>query len=78
MTRPIQYACDPAERYCECGHCDLPPAPHIDLGDVVRIQRATFTLSTFLILLAGLLALYVIGLARTEGIHRTIIAERTV
>ncbi|MGF6253818.1 hypothetical protein [Ensifer sp. LBL] len=78
MTRPIQYACSPAERYCECGRCQLPPAPCIDLGGVVQLQRATFTFSTFLILLAGLLAFYAIGFAKTEGVHRTIIAERTV
>ncbi len=76
--RPIQYACDPAERYCECGHCQLPPAPNVDLDALQEFNAAAYSVATFIILLAALLAFMAIGFANTEEIHRKIVAERTV
>lgn len=67
MTHPVSYACDPAQRYCECGHCDLPPARNIDLDAVANLNRATTATATFLILLAALLGLMAVGLLNTEG-----------
>lgn len=78
MTRPIQYACDPAARYCECSRCQLPPARSIDLDELAEFNRATYGAATFIILLAALLAFMAIGFANTEEIHREIVAERTV
>ncbi len=77
-TRPIQYACDPAARYCECGHCTLPPARNIDLDALAEFNRASYGVATFIILLAALLAFMAIGFANTEEIHRKIVAERAV
>ncbi|MBD9510038.1 hypothetical protein IB265_25010 [Ensifer sp. ENS10] len=76
--RPIQYACSQADRYCECGHCQLPPARNIDLDGLAEFNRATYGVATFIILLAALLAFMAIGFANTEEIHRKIVAERTV
>lgn len=67
MTRPVSYACDPAQRYCECGHCDLPPARNIDLDGLKQFNRAAYAASTFIILIAALLGLMAVGLLRTEG-----------
>ncbi|RVG81316.1 hypothetical protein [Sinorhizobium meliloti] len=67
MRRPVSYACDPAQRYCECGHCALPPARNIDLEAVANLNRATTVTATFFILLATLLGLMAVGLLRTEG-----------
>lgn len=78
MTRAIQYACDPAARYCECGHCALPPARNIELDDLVTLNRPTFALSALLILLASIIALYAIGAWQTERVHTDIIKARTV
>lgn len=78
MTRPIQYACDPAARYCECSRCQLPPAPNVDLDKLAEFNRATYGAATFIILLAALLAFMAIGFANTEEIHRKFVAERTV
>lgn len=78
MTRPIQYACDPADRYCECGHCQLPPERSIDLDELAEFNRASYGAATFIILLAALLAFMAIGFANTEEIHRKIVAERAV
>ncbi len=77
-NRPVQYACDPANGYCECSHCQLPPARNIELDELAEFNRATYGAATFIILLAALLAFMAIGFARTEDIHRSIIAERTV
>ncbi|AII27763.1 hypothetical protein B9J07_12860 [Sinorhizobium sp. LM21] len=78
MTRPIQYACDPAARYCECGHCRLPAVRNIDLDRLAEFNRATYGAATFIILLAAFLAFMAIGFANTEEIHRKIVAERAV
>ncbi|WP_457586173.1 hypothetical protein [Ensifer canadensis] len=78
MTRPVSYACDPANAYCECGACELPPARNIALDDLVSLNRPTFALSTLLILIAGILAIYAIGAWQTERIHTDIIKGRTV
>lgn len=78
MTRPIQYACDPAARYCECSRCQLPPAPNVDLDALQEFNAAAYSLATFIILLAALLAFMAIGFANTEEIHRKIVAGRTV
>jgi hypothetical protein len=67
MTRPVSYACDPGNRYCECGHCALPPARNIDLDAVANLNRATSATATFLILLSALLGLMAVGLLNTEG-----------
>ena len=67
MTHPVSYACDPAQRHCECGRCTLPPARSIDLDAVASLNRATTATATFLILLAALLGLMALGLLRTEG-----------
>ncbi|MEZ0003818.1 hypothetical protein [Sinorhizobium fredii] len=76
--RPVQYACSPAERYCECGHCRIEPARNIDLDELAEFNRATYGAATFIILLAALLAFMAIGFANTEEIHRKIVTERTV
>jgi hypothetical protein len=78
MTRPIVYACDPAHRYCECGHCALPPARNIDLDAVANLNRATTATAMFLILLALVLGIYAAGLWKTEQVHKAIVAERNV
>ncbi|HEV7319435.1 MAG TPA: hypothetical protein VGO04_12605 [Ensifer sp.] len=78
MTCPIQYACDPVARYCECSRCQLPPAPNADLDALQEFNAAAYSLATFIILLAALLAFMAIGFANTEEIHRKIVAERTV
>lgn len=77
-SRPVRYACSPAERYCECGRCSLPPARNIDLDALQEFNAAAYSLATFIILLAALLAFMAIGFANTEEIHRKIVAERTV
>jgi hypothetical protein len=78
MTRPIQYACSPSEGYCECSRCDLPPARNIDLDAVANLNRATTATASFLILIAALLALFVVGFWKTEQVHKAIVAERNV
>ncbi|QRY69146.1 hypothetical protein JVX98_13055 [Ensifer sp. PDNC004] len=78
MTRPIQFACDPAARYCECGHCTFPPARNIDLDALAKANRDFSAAAYFMILLFALLAFMAIGFANTEEIHRKIVAERTV
>lgn len=78
MTRPVSYACDPAARYCECGHCQLPPARNIDLDGLVEFNRASFTVAYFLLLLAALLAFMAIGFVNTEEVHREIVKSRSV
>ncbi|KSV69829.1 hypothetical protein D9M68_150820 [compost metagenome] len=77
-SRPVSYACDPANRYCECGACQLPPARNIDLDGLAEFNRATYGVAAFIILLAAFLAFMAIGFANTEEIHRKIVAERTV
>ncbi|MDW9709989.1 hypothetical protein CN221_11310 [Sinorhizobium meliloti] len=77
LTRPISYACDPARRYCECGHCVLPPARNIDLDAVANLNRATSATATFLILIAALLGLMAVGLLRTESaMHRAAVINQ--
>lgn len=78
MTRPVSYACDPAERYCECGRCALSPARNIDLDAVANLNRATSATAMCLILIAVVLGIFAVGLRRTEQVHRAIIAERNV
>ncbi|ASP64418.1 hypothetical protein [Sinorhizobium meliloti] len=78
MNRPVAYACDPAQRYCECGRCDLPPARNIDLDAVANLNRATTATATFFILVAFVLAIYAIGAWKTEQVHREIVKARSV
>lgn len=78
MTHPVSYACDPGARYCECGHCQLTPARQIDLAPIEGLNRATFTLSMFLILLCAVLAFIAIGSWNTEQVHTDIIKARSV
>ncbi|OMQ44723.1 hypothetical protein [Ensifer sp. 1H6] len=78
MTRPVSYACDPAARYCECGHCRLPPARNIDLDAIAEFNRASYATAYFLLLLCALLAFMAIGFVNTEEVHRKIVAERTI
>ncbi|MBD9519323.1 hypothetical protein IB262_05370 [Ensifer sp. ENS02] len=77
-NRPIEFCCDPANGFCECQSCTLPPARNIDLDGLAEFNRATYGAATFIILLAALLAFMAIGFANTEEIHRKIVAERTV
>ena len=78
MTHPVSYACDPAQRYCECGRCDVPPARNIDLDAVANLNRATTATATFLILLAAVLAVFAVGFWNTEQVHRHIVKARNV
>ena len=78
MTRPIQYACSPAERYCECGLCRLPPARNIDLDAIAEFKRASYATAYFLLLLCALLAFMAIGFVNTEEVHREIVKSRNV
>lgn len=78
MTRPVSYACDPAARYCECGHCQLPPARNIDLDALAEFNRASYATAYFLLLLCALLAFMAIGFVNTEEVHKSIIADRSV
>ncbi|MGH0280784.1 hypothetical protein [Sinorhizobium meliloti] len=78
MTRPISYACDPAQRYCECGRCDLPPTRNIDLDAVANLNRATTATAMCLIFLATVLGVLAVGLWKTEQVHKAIVAERNV
>ncbi|MDW9984775.1 hypothetical protein GOC13_23015 [Sinorhizobium meliloti] len=78
MTRPVSYACDPGNRYCECGRCTLPPARNIDLDAVANLNRATTATATFLILLAAVLAVFAAGFWNTEQVHRQIVKARNV
>jgi len=78
VTRPVSYACDPAQRYCECGRCALPPAPNIDLDAVAKLNRATTATAMCLILIALVLSVFSVGLWRTEQVHKAIVAERNV
>ncbi len=78
MSRPVAYACEPAQRYCECRHCNLPPARNIDLDAVANLNRATTATATFFILLAFVLAIYAAGAWKTEQVHRQIVKARSV
>ncbi len=78
MTRPISYACEPAARYCECGHCQLPPARNIDLDALTEFNRAAYSTAMFLILLSAVLAFVAIGTWNTERAHREIVEARSV
>jgi hypothetical protein len=78
MTHPVSYACDPAQRYCECGRCTLPPARNIDLDSVANLNRATTATATFLILLAAVLAVFAVGFWHTEQVHLHIVKARNV
>ncbi|KQY78617.1 hypothetical protein ASD52_01855 [Ensifer sp. Root142] len=78
MERAVSYACDPAARYCECGDCQLPPARNIDLDAIAEFNRASYATAYFLLLLCALLAFMAIGLVRTEEVHKSIIADRSV
>ncbi|MQV04133.1 hypothetical protein [Sinorhizobium meliloti] len=78
MNRPVAYACDPAQRYCECGHCTLPPARNIDLDAVANLNRATTVTAMCLIFLATVLGVLAVGLWKTEQVHKAIVAERNV
>ncbi|MFQ6184412.1 hypothetical protein ACLMJV_21000 [Sinorhizobium meliloti] len=78
MTRPISYACDPAQRYCECGRCNLPPARNIDLDAVANLNRATTATAMCLIFLATVLGVLAVGFWKTEQVHKAIVAERNV
>lgn len=78
MTRPISYACDPGNHYCECGRCALAPARNIDLDAVANLNRATTATAMCLVLIALLLGIFAAGLWRTEQVHKAIVAERNV
>ncbi|ASP70320.1 hypothetical protein CDO28_01265 [Sinorhizobium meliloti] len=78
MNRPVAYACDPAQRYCECGHCDLPPARNIDLDAVANLNRATTATAMCLIFLATVLGVLAVGFWKTEQVYKAIVAERNV
>ncbi|RVH27858.1 hypothetical protein [Sinorhizobium meliloti] len=78
MTRPVSYACDPAQGYCECGRCALPPARNIDLDAVANLNRATTATAMCLVLIALLLGIFAAGLWRAEQVHKAIVAERNV
>lgn len=49
-----------------------------DLDALKRSNRAFYDAACFLILLFAVVATLAVGFMRTEDIHRTIIAERTV
>lgn len=78
MTRPVSYACDPAQRYCECGRCAIPPARNIDLDAISKLNRTAYTTAMFLILLAAVLGVLAVGFWRAEQVHKAIVAERNV
>jgi hypothetical protein len=69
-TRPVSYACDPANGYCECSHCQLPPRREIKVDALAEHRRATSITVNFLLLLAALLAFMAIGFANTEEVHQ--------
>jgi len=78
MTRPIQYACDPSARYCECGHCSLPPARNIDLEPMKGFNRAATGFGISLLLVFAIAIILAAGFVRTESIHRDIVFRRSV
>ncbi|AIL99972.1 hypothetical protein RWA02_17045 [Sinorhizobium meliloti] len=78
MTRPISYACDPGNHYCECGRCALAPARNIDLDAVANLNRATTATAMCLIFLATVLGVLAVGFWKTEQVHKAIVAERNV
>lgn len=78
MTRPISFACDPANRYCECGHCALPLEREVALGALAEYNRATNVTVNFMILVAAILAFGTISAWNTEKAHHEIVKARSV
>ncbi|MDW9972054.1 hypothetical protein GOB98_18500 [Sinorhizobium meliloti] len=78
MTRPVSYACDPAQRYCECGRCDLPPARNIDLDGIKQFNRASYSLAMSLIFLAAVLGVLAAGFCNADRVQELVAHERNV
>ncbi len=55
MPRPISFACDPAEQYCECGQCALRPRRDMNLDALAEFNRATSVTVHLVILAASVL-----------------------
>ncbi|MDX0424484.1 hypothetical protein GOC88_16620 [Sinorhizobium medicae] len=78
MNRPISYSCDPAQRYCECGHCALPPARNIDLDAVANLNRATTATAMSLIFLAAVLGVLAAGFWNADRVQELVAHERNI
>ncbi|KQU85473.1 hypothetical protein ASD00_32850 [Ensifer sp. Root31] len=70
MTSSISFACDPANRYCECGHCAVPPAQKVKFDALAKYNRATNVTVHFIILVAAILAFGTVSAWNTEKAHR--------
>ena len=55
MPRPISFACDPPEQYCECGQCTLRPRRDMNLDALAEFNRATSVTVHLVILAASVL-----------------------
>lgn len=78
MTRPIQYACDPANRYCECQSCELPPVRHIDLDGLIKANREIRAAALFAIFLAIFLSVVVGAFVHADRVQEIVAHERRV
>ncbi|AUX76372.1 hypothetical protein [Sinorhizobium fredii] len=77
-TSSIAYACDPPNRYCECGTCALPPARNIDLDALKQSNRAYYTAAMFLIFLAAFCGVLAAGLWNANRVQELVAHERNV
>lgn len=77
LTSTVSYACDPSQRYCECGNCAAPKTHDVKFAALAEYNRASNATVHFLILLMALLAFMAIGAWNTEQNHRAIVQART-
>lgn len=68
--------CPASEFGCSCNRCAYEPDD--DLEALKQFNRASYTTSMFLILLAVVLGVFAFGLWNTEQVHKSIVAQRNV